>query len=77
MWRPAYKITASNPGTDVCAITAGAMAAGARAFRNKGETLTSKYNRQNIAYVELWRGIVCYPIKICTNNRKNYKCIDS
>ncbi|KAK3104481.1 hypothetical protein FSP39_003142 [Pinctada imbricata] len=42
MWRPAYKITASKPGTDVCAITAGAMAAGAIAFKDKDAGYSQK-----------------------------------
>ncbi|KAK3105202.1 hypothetical protein FSP39_019643 [Pinctada imbricata] len=42
MNRPAYKITASKPGSDVCGQTAAAMAAGAVAFKTKDAGFSQK-----------------------------------
>ena len=38
MHRPAYKITASKPGSDLAGETAAAMAAGYILFKNSGNT---------------------------------------
>ncbi|XP_046566271.1 endoglucanase 4-like [Haliotis rubra] len=40
MARPAYKITASSPGSDVAGQTAAAMAAGSMAFEDKGNLMS-------------------------------------
>jgi endoglucanase len=38
MWRPAFKIDASHPGSDLAAETAAALAASSIFYRNIGET---------------------------------------
>lgn len=50
--RPAFKIDAAHPGSDVAGETAAAMACGYLAFKTKGNTENSKIEKNYLRSID-------------------------